>query len=65
MDLRRMCFLRYGTERPLDGAETVATYQKIAKRLHMPPGTVFRALKRYRRDGLRYVGRRRLNFRKS
>ena len=65
MDLRRMCFLRYGTERPQDGAETVATYQKIAKRLHMPPGTVFRALKRYRRDGLRYVDRKRLNFRKS
>jgi len=60
-----MCFLRYGTERPPEGAKTVATYRSIGKRLHMPPNTVFRALKRYRGDGLRFVERRKLNFRKS
>ena len=31
----------------------------------MPPATVFRALRRYTKDGLRYVDRRRLNFQKA
>ena len=62
MDLRRIYFFRYGTENP--STEPVMSYPKIAKRLYLPVATVFNALKRYERDGMRFVDRRKNNFAK-
>jgi hypothetical protein len=65
MDLRRICFFRYGTEAPRKDQPPLLSYQKIARKLYLPVATVFTALKRYWRDGLRFVDRRRLNFQKT
>jgi hypothetical protein len=62
MDLRRICFLRYGTEDPQQDQKPLLSYQKIARRLYLPVATVFTALKRYHQDGLHFVDRRKLNF---
>ena len=45
MDLRRIYFYRYGTERQPD--KVYMSYPQIARLLYVPVSTVWRALKRY------------------
>jgi len=65
MDMRRICFFRYGTERPQPDSIPLLSYQKIARKMYLPVATVFTALKRYMQDGLRFIDRRKTNFQKS
>ena len=60
MDVRRMYYYRHGTEEPTDHVEM--TYSEVAKKMHMPISTVFNALKCFKRDGYRFLNRRKLNF---
>ena len=64
MDLRRMSFFRYVTENPEPDAEPIRTFVKVAKLMHLPVTTIFNAIRRYKKDGLRFVERRKLNFQK-
>jgi transposase len=63
MDLRRMYYFRYGTEQPSNNVQL--SYPKIAKRMLLPVSTVYNALRRFERDGLSFVDRRRNNFKRA
>jgi len=63
MDLRRMYFCRYGTEGP--AGPVVMSYPQVARKLYLPISTVYYGLKRYERDGHKFVDRRKTNFKKS
>ena len=65
MDMRRICFFRYGTEKPHAESEALMSYQKIARKLYLPVATVFTALKRYQRDKLCFIDRRKTNLKAS
>lgn len=60
MDMRRMYFYRHGTEQSSD--EVVRTYNEVARKLYLPISTVYQAIKRYEGDGLKFLNRRRNNF---
>lgn len=64
MDLRRMYFFRYGTEQPT-AEPALLSYPKIARLMYLPVSTVYNAIKRYEKDGLKFVDRRRNNFKSS
>ena len=63
MDLRRVHFFRYGTEEPSN--LRIRTFKEVSVLAKLPIATCYHALKRYERDGYRFVDRRRMNFRKA
>ena len=60
MDLRRIFFFRFGTEKP--GHLPIRSYHLVGKLARLPASTCFYAIRRYERDGFKYVDRRRLNL---
>ena len=68
MDLRRMYFFRYGTDSlapAVSNKPVLLSYPKIAKLMYLPLSTVYNAIKRYEKDGLQFVDRRRHNFKRA
>jgi len=61
MDLRRVHYFRYGSENPTE--QPVRTFKEVARITRLPVATCHHAIKRYLRDGLKFVDRRRNNFR--
>ena len=59
-----MYYYRYGTEKPSD-EPALLSYPKIAKLMYLPLSTVYNAIKRYEKDGLKFVDRRRTNFKRA
>jgi len=62
MDLRRIYYFRFGSERPK--ARPVRTYKEVGRLCHLPPSTCFYAIRRYINDGHKFVDRRRNNLAK-
>jgi hypothetical protein len=54
-DVRRMYMLRHGSEELADANIIRLSYEKIAKKLHIPFSTVYYALNRYERQGCKWV----------
>ncbi len=54
--------LRHGSEDPADANTILLSYEKIAKKLHIPFSTVAYALKRYERQGCRWFNNKKTNL---
>jgi len=65
MDLRRIHYFRFGTEKPEPGQKSLLSIAKVAKRMYLPISTVYNGLRRFQQDGLSFVDRRRTNFAKA
>ena len=63
MDLRRIHFFRYGTEQP--SRLPIRTYREVSLIMKLPIATCCRSVKRYERDGYKYIDRRRMNLRSA
>ena len=60
MDVRRIHFMRHGTE---EASENVCmSYRQIGKAMNMYAGTCYFALRRYEKNGLKLVNGRKLNL---
>ena len=62
MDLRRIHYFRYGSEKPTKFP--IRTFKLVSRLARLPASTCFYALKRFLQDGHTYVDRRRNNFKK-
>lgn len=63
MDLRRVHFFRYGTEKP--ARIHIRTFKEVSVLAKLPISTCFHALRRYVSDGYKFIDRRRMNFSKA
>ena len=63
MDMRRIHYFRYGTEKP--AKFPIRTFKEVGQLVRLPASTCFYALKRYIKDGYNYIDRRRNNFKKA
>ena len=63
MDLRRIHFCRFGSEKPTKFP--IRTFKEVSQLARLPISTCFHALKRYINDEYRFIDRRRMNFRKA
>ena len=63
MDLRRIHYLRHGTEEPSENVWL--SYQAISKITRLNVATLFYALKRYKARGNKFVNGRQFNFQKA
>ena len=63
MDLRRIHYFRYGTEKP--SKLSIRSYKEVCRLARLPASTCFYAIKRFESDNYKFVDRRRMNFRKA
>ena len=64
-DCRLMYFLKHGSESPEDITRKMMSYKAVAKRMRIAVTTVNVALKRFERNGCRFVDMRPLNWAKA